>query len=110
MKLNFKNTFGMARSLDLRSGLLDFFSGSPRKYWPLFLIATFILLLASASFSVYLFIIFNKASGLVVEGELEIRGPKINQALLEEVVKSVEDREADFQKALTSPAPADPSL
>lgn len=95
MKFNFKNFFKI-------------FSRSPVYYWFWFLIFIFSLFIIVVLFGIYEFRKISRISArpVVADSELKIKIP--NRAALSKIIEIIDQKEADFKKAVDSSPPKSP--
>lgn len=87
-----------------------FIGSHPRRYWVWLLLVLAILFLFTIILNIYLFIFFNKPIIPVLPKSTEFESVTVNKSNLSEVIEIIDERKIEFESALESIPPPDPSL
>lgn len=110
MNLDFSKIDLSSVGQNFRFAVLSALGSSPKKYWAWFVFFVAILFLTTAAFNFYLSSVLDAHRMPATVDVGEVSGPKINLSGLDEAVKNIEEKEAEFQNIMNKDLTGDPAL
>lgn len=97
--------------LKIRKMTMSFFGKSQYRDWKILIYGTFIAMLISASWGVWLLYDFNEGELFNIDSTSFAPQKKINKEMLSKMIQRVEDKKKNFEDLKTNkPLVSDPSL